>query len=441
MPNSVLQQVLSCFGLDCLNDPHDNRQAPIAYNTTQNYSPVQANYALPTTRPTYVPGSNYTISELSQFASSNLPSAVNRPQFLSDLLKAIVLPDTNKSNKATLCKHLAQLMTDQEILECHGAPRQANYFASYCVDLTLQVLEHQYSATMEEDLRDVLMLWKDTLCEGQTEFNLNGVVYSRTELDNMLRNPNLISRQLQQAPTALAHQWERRLHGEGTSSRFQTVHDQAVQNNGSRVLNIMKAKHGQTTELSHETAKRFIKKAAATNHASPSILAGMNLCLTNTNRDNNWNVNITPQKAIKEVIQYIKSVPDHTMRTNLTNSLLERLREIDEEGPCVSGVLQRLIDVPNGIDPDMSFAGVSRQIGEEMATLAGKTYEQFNELIDEGMEAIVNEEHNPDVTQTIASSIGRNMFDTRVNQDMKILGGLDEETLAPHRERLKAGFD
>ena len=43
--------------------------------------------------------------------------------------------------EAKICKHLANLMTDQDALDCHGATRQGNYFASYCVDLTLQELE------------------------------------------------------------------------------------------------------------------------------------------------------------------------------------------------------------------------------------------------------------------------------------------------------------
>jgi hypothetical protein len=62
-------------------------------------------------------------------------------------------------------------------------------------------------------------------------------------------------------------------------------------------------------------------------------------------------------------------------------------------------------------------------------------------LIDEGVRAIEEYGHNLDVTQTIAGNIGRDMFHTRVEQDMKLMGGLSEAELAPQRERLNAGFD
>lgn len=433
MPNKIVQQVLGCFGLDCLQDPEPaGRVQP---------PPARPHIPAPVSRPAYRPGQNYSIAELNQFATSNLPSVENRSQFQSQLRDTLLMPETSRPNKAMLCKHLATLMTDQDYLECHGATRQANYFASYCVDLSLQELSQQFSAAMEQDLRNVLTLWVNTLCPVQTEFNLNGVIYTRTEVLDMLRAPALISRQLQQPNSALAHQLELRLRGQGSTSNYQTVHDRVVQSNGSRVLDIMKAKHGQTIAISHTAVRRFITKAAETHPSRTNVLAGMSACLNNTNRDNNWNVDISPQHAIKEVIQYIQSVPNQTMRTNLTNALLERLREIHMEGPCVSGVLQRLIDVPNGIDPDMNFAGASRQIGEEMATLAGKTYAQFSDLIEEGVRAIEQEEYNPDVTHTIAGNIGRDMFHNRVEQDMKLMGGLSEAELAPHRERLKAGFD
>lgn len=419
MPNSVLGNLFSCFGL---NQSATEVRAPHAHRTD------------------YTPGHHYSVAELNQFALNNLPNVRNRPYFLSDLRNVILSPGTSKSDKAMLCKQLALLMTDQDSLECQGAPRQANYFASYCIDLTLQDLEHQYYAAMEHNLRSMLTLWMTTLCPSQTDFNLNGVIYSRSELNNMLQNPSLISRQLQQAPTALAHQWERRLYGEGTSSNAQTVHDSAVRDNGSRVLNIMRVKHGQTKPLSNDEASRFIHKAAVKHESQSSILAGMNKCLMNTSRDNNWNVNISPQNTLKQVIQYIQSNSNSTMRTNLTNSLLERLREIHLEDPCVSGVLQRLIDVPNGIDPDMNFGGAYRQVGEEMATLASKTYEQFSDLIDEGIEAITEQEGASKIARTVASDIGQQMFETRVHQDMTLLGGLDNATLAPHREHLKTGF-
>lgn len=469
MPNKIVQQLLGCLGVDCTigNNLNTNRRIPTpqtyrpTYTSTPTRAPTPAParvptpapapapapaaarpaYTAPATRPMYTPGRQYSVAELNEFATSNLPSAANRSQFQSQLLKTLSLPGTSRSNKAGLCKNLSKLMGDQDQHEFHGAPRQANYFASYCVDLTLQELEQQYSAALENDLRSTLTLWLETLCPSQSEFNLNGVIYPRSELLNMLQKPNLISRQLQQASTGLAKQVEQRLLGVGTSSVNQTTHDRSVQRTGERVLNIMQAKHGKTTAISDQMVTTFVGNASKNHVSRTAILNGMRTCLNRTNRDNNWNVDISPQKAIKEVIQYIEATTDNTLRTNLTDSLLHRLREIHYEDPCVSGVLQRLFDVPNGIDPDMNFAGASRQIGEEMATVASKTYARFTDLIDEGLEAVARERPNPNVSRTIAGNIGRDMFHTRVEQDMKLLGGLSETELAPHRDRLKEGFN
>ncbi len=441
MPINIVEQILGCFGLDCLQDRQQREDFQVPPARPRTSEPAPTAYAAPASRPTYKPGQNYSIAELNQFATSNLPSAANRLRFQSQLRDTLVMTETSRPNKAMLCKHLATLMTDEDHLECNGAIRQANYFASYCVDLSIQELNQQYSAVMEQNLRDILTLWFNTLCPGQSEFNLNGIIYSRSEVQDMLKAPSLISRQLQQTNSDVARQLERRLRGQGSTSNYQTVHDRAVQNNAGRVLDIMRAKHGQTDELSHDAVREFVTNASKTHPSRTNVLAAMDHCLSNTNRDNNWNVDIHPQHAIKDVIQYIQSVPDETMHLNLTNALLERLREIHVEGPCVSGVLQRLIDVPNGIDPDMNFTGASRQIAEDMATLASKTYSKFSDLIEEGVRAVEHEEHNSDVTRTIAGTIGRDMFHTRVDQDMKLMGGLNETELAPHRERLKEGFD
>jgi hypothetical protein len=151
---------------------------------------------------------------------------------------------------------------------------------------------------------------------------------------------------------------------------------------------------------------------------------------------------MTPKRLLGNVCQYIQATNDTNMRSNLTDALLARLNEIYLERPCVVGVSQRLLDVPNGIDPDMNFAGRTAQIGEEVATIAGKTYNQFSELVDEGLQALKGIEDNEaiDGNEEIITDIGQNMFNSRLKNDLGRLGGIAEPEIAPHRERLKTGF-
>lgn len=425
MPIRALQSLRACLG----RRPTQN----VNVQTNSGTSHINS----------YQPSRHYSVSELNQFATSNLPSASNRLHFLADLARSILLSDTSRPDKALLCKHLANLITDQDTVDFQGAPRQANFFASYCIDLSLQELEHQYTAVAEQNLRSMLTLWVNTLCPAQNEFNLNGVVYSRTEIQDMLSAPGLISRKVQQTRSNLGIAVERRLYGESIELNAQNVHDPSVRANAARVLGIMRAKYGSAKEPTQSEVSLFVNRAASNTPSRPTILAGMTHCLNHIGHDSNWEVSLTPNKALKEVIRYIKATPDVQMKTNLTNALLERLREISAEKPCVVGVLQRLMDVPNGIDPDMNFAGVSRQIEEDMSRLAVKTYAQVNSLIDESIQAqraLPDSENNEANAEAIASKIGKEMFGTRVKQDMHLLGGLNQAELTPHFERLKAGF-
>ncbi|MCR2745355.1 hypothetical protein [Limnobacter parvus] len=429
-----MNRVLKLCGLS--NTPNENTHAP----TTNQRTWLGA-----MRRNDYHPGHTYSAQELGQFASNNFPRAEDRPQFLRDLLVAFHNPHASKVEKATLCKHMANSMREEDSLYCLGASRQANFFASYCIDLSLQQLDQNYTAALEQDLRSMLSLWVNTLCPSQSTFNLDGILYSRAELITMLSSPNLISRELRQPVGGLAQRMDARLQGYGTSGNSQNVHDQAVRDNGSRILDIMKAKHRKTRELSSAEINLYVGTAIsncnATNSDKALMRQGLKICTSNTSRDNNWAVNINPKRVLGHVCQYIQATQDSGMRDHLKQSLLSRFREIELEKPCVTGLLQRLLDIPSGIDPDMNFAGKARQVGEDVVTVAAKTYEQFNTLIEEGIEAIPAAQRNSDAQNNAIGAIGQNMFEARINQDLKRLGGLTEAEIAPHRERLKVGFN
>lgn len=445
MPNAFVRDILNCYpfrlcrGLEVQDNepqappvqiqPPAAQAAPVATNTVTYTPPAQ--------RPAYRPGQNYSIAELNNFVTSNMPSLANRPSFLADLLEKLDRPGISKASKAMLCKHLANLMTENDVLTYKAAPRQANYFASYSVDLTLQELGRRFSAAGEKDLRETLSLWANQLCPGQTEFNLNGVVYSRAEILDMIKSPNLISRQIAASNSDLATLMEARLHGTGSTSSGQTVHDSVVKHNGSRVLGMMRAQFGNRLTITTKEVVRLVTEASINKPAHQHIVAGMHYCLGNTNRDTSWGEDITPQQAIKVVAQYVLSVKDSSLKTSLTEAFLERLREIRVEGPCLCGVLQRLVDVPNGVDPRMAIEASDSQIAEEMARLAGKTRTHVDAIIEEGV-MIVGEE---EASEKEISNISKDTFRSRVDQDMGLFGGLPKNQLAPHIKRLEAGFD
>jgi hypothetical protein len=347
-------------------------------------------------------------------------------------------PTTTRLQKAALCKHISKLMRQDDVLHFKGAPRQANYFASYSVDLNFQELDVAYNVTMEQDIREMLNLWSKNLCPAQTQFNLDGVVYSREEINAMLANPTLIQRNASLQNAELATQMEHALRHAGS----QSVHNNTVRTNAIRVMAIMRAKHGQTKEMTDGEITRFLDPFINPDPRRNNIRAGLNSCIANNEFDQNSPGAMTPKRLLGNVCQYIQATNNTDMRSNLTAALLVRLNEIDIEQPCVVGVSQRLLDVPNGIDPDMDFAGRTAQVGQDVAALAGKTYNQFSDLVDEGLQAIQAFENNREIAghDDVITNIGQNMFSSRLKNDLSRLGGISEADIAPHRERLKTGF-
>lgn len=442
MPNTTITNMMRCFGLDCINVTQNrNTQRPRTNtNRVTNHTPTPPRPVAPQVSASYMPGRFYTIAELDRFATSNRPSAINREHFLVTLVQRFTSPETSRPDKATLCKHLANLMTDEDAFECQGAERQANYFASYCVDLTLQELDNQYSAGMEETLRNMLSMWINNLCPSQSDFNLNGVIYPRQDLLQMLASQKLINTELRAYSSELAQQVEARLHGRGNFNNRQNVHDAAVRGNAARVLDIMDKKSAGIDSPNNRQITAWVNKLCKNHPNSAAILAGLQKSLHDHRTDSAWSVNVSPFQTLTRVTKYIWATKDQTLKQNLTDSLLTRLREISNEDPCITGVLQRLIDVPNGIDPDMGFINVSDQIAQEMSTVASKAFDQFTNLIDEGLNALPLHEINPEPETPTVEQIGRQMFATRVHQEMHQLGGIPEEQLTQHIKNLETGF-
>ncbi|MBU0784330.1 MAG: hypothetical protein KJ798_07955 [Gammaproteobacteria bacterium] len=437
MPGNIFTRMFGCFGH--VNQVQPNvRPAAQGYTTLPN-PPTQPVAPAYTPRAvTFLPGRHHSAAELLEIARINPPRTEIKSAFLHTMAVAFERPSTTRLQKAALCKHISKLMQEDEVLNFKGAPRQANYFASYCIDLNFQELDVAYNVTMENDVREMLNLWTNRLCPAQNEFNLDGVVYSRDEINAMLRNPTLIQRNVSSQNSVLVTQMERALRHSGS----QSVHDNAVRTNAVRVMGIMQAKHGQTKEMTSGEITRFLDRAIRQDPRHNNIREGLNHCLASTGFDPNSPGAMTPKRLLGNVCQYIQATSDTAMRSNLTAALLVRLNEINVEHPCVVGVSQRLLDVPNGIDPDMNFAGRAVQVEQDVAALAGKTYNQFSDLVDEGLQAIQEIEKNEKISgndETI-TDLGQNMFQTRLKNDLNRLGGISETDIAPHRERLKTGF-
>ncbi|MCQ8894982.1 hypothetical protein NQT62_00835 [Limnobacter humi] len=459
MPFGIKSAIFSCFGqktppTETTPTQQPTQANPAGLRVAAIPQPVRLNQldAVPTNplalpdpppRPVdtgFQPGRRYTPTELQCFATNRQFSESNRMALLQAMANAMNEADCPKAVKASLCQVLSDQLRDHDSIQFLNAPRQANYFASYGIDMALQCLSDQYSVVLERNLRQMLDRWVKQLCPAQTEFNLDGVVYSRQEITALLNNRTLISRQIPLRPDDLATRLENRLNGVGTSLPGQTVHDAAVRDNGERLLNLMKAAHRQSNEMTPTNMRQAIQQLADKHPRQQDILRGMEKTLTNPHADSNWRVPVIARQVLGHVIQYISAKTDIPLKNNLNQALLERLIEIDREDPCAPGIMQRLLDVPSGIDPAMDIAAKSRQVGEDLATLAGKTRQRVDALIEEGLEALPNQDRTLANQQGPMAIIGENMFEARVNLEMQRLRGLPAGDLTEHVNKLKLGF-
>lgn len=74
---------------------------------------------------------------------------------------------------------------------------------------------------------------------------------------------------------------------------------------------------------------------------------------------------------------YIEQVSDDDMKENLRESMGARLREIEPDFPCNTGVSQRLCDIPTAIDWSLTQGISLESLRSELAQMAGSINETF----------------------------------------------------------------
>lgn len=103
------------------------------------------------------------------------------------------------------------------------------------------------------------------------------------------------------------------------------------------------------------------------------------------------------------------------------------------------GQLQRLLDVPTGLDPDMDQFGAAAQMGDELSNIASKVYERFDKLIEEDGEFA--QSHNEEQRASPVGRVGKQLFRQKVEQDIGRFRGINVRKLEPDIQRLEAGFE
>lgn len=435
MPN--LLRSISCF-LPCgsSNDVVENTPQTRSATARPNV-PIQASAHAESL--TYLTNRAYAGHQLVTFAENRRYSANTLMPLLTELSLVLQSADSRSDIRYKAAQQIAKLLPSDQSICMYGAERQANYFANYAIDLMLQCMESNFSAALETQFRQTLGYWINELVPAQSEFNLDGIIKTRAELTQMLNNPRFFNRQLSEPAnsglaTAMNAQMQR-----STTESVATV---AVRGTGALILQRMEESTPASNRLDLASCKSEILEQSRSHIDSQSrrlaISRGLDVVCNNRSIDPNWSVARSPSSLLPSVWNYIRNVNDEGLKSNLTASLFVRLGEIYSEGPCVVGQIQRLLDVPSGVDPAMNVFNARAQFDQELASIGGKVNTRLGTLFDE--DAKYAESKNETQLPSVLSHIGKDTFRQTVRRELETNRGVNIADLEPEIAKFEQGF-
>jgi len=131
--------------------------------------------------------------------------------------------------------------------------------------------------------------------------------------------------------------------------------------------------------ISHELAQQemhsFILASSTRSHVA---VAGLNKVINLTAQVENFH-NEVPRDCLTLLWNYIRQIPDEELKSCLKESLKTRFDELGSGYICALGTVQRIIDVPTGVDWSITANLSTEHLREELVTLAGTINESFED--------------------------------------------------------------
>jgi len=136
----------------------------------------------------------------------------------------------------------------------------------------------------------------------------------------------------------------------------QTAHEPAVIKQSIKVLKRMQKKVSSNDQLSLDKTERGIRQYLQTRPSPENALRGLEIVMRregihfDEDLAKPTETGYTVPTEMSIVWSYIQKIEDAELKGNLLDSMATRLCEIAIERPCKTGMSQRLIDIPSGVD-------------------------------------------------------------------------------------------
>ncbi|MFT5534367.1 MAG: Leucine-rich repeat (LRR) protein [Burkholderiaceae bacterium] len=155
----------------------------------------------------------------------------------------------------------------------------------------------------------------------------------------------------------------------------QNVHAPVVLIAGARVLERLRQQ--VTTPLSHAQTRAEIAAYLQAAGAPAGVLLGLDRVMNRTLVLADFATSAATAMAL--LWTYINQTTEQPLRDNLLNAMQNRLSEITPF-ICAVGTIQRVIDIPNGVDFSLTGAISMNELGDEMRQLAAEVNKEFDLL-------------------------------------------------------------
>lgn len=388
----------------------------------------------------YETGQQYTHQQLLGFAVRKAYVAETRIPLLLELSKISTNLQAQNRLRYQATAEISKLLRDEDSLPMFGGVWQANHFASYAVDLMLHEMDNNFSTALEEQLRQTLNLWINELAPAQSEFNLDGIIKTRAEVQDMLNNPAFFSRTKASAPTSDSLQ---KIESNMKNNDVQNVHKAEVRRFSavtvSKLEKSFTAAQSKTAQETFTAIQNTINTSAFNSDSKVAMLAGLNIIFNNQATDQYWEHRYSPAQLIPIVWSYIESRESPQLKLDLKESLPVRLAEVSREKPCPVGQLQRLADVPSGLDSEMSNDAENAAFKEELNRIAGSVNQRLGRLLAEDEEYALSKQQ-VQLNSTI-SQLGKDMFQQKSFQEIERYRGFNIEPLSAELKKIEIGFE
>lgn len=300
-----------------------------------------------------------------------------------DLLDALcnqVFRPTTKSRKTRmgLCDGVIKVMEDQQIFSVsfNGETYDSLFFQHLATDLALsRVHSKPIPDNKQELLRQLERVWGNN--PDAKVFIFLGESYSRRDIDfwisHLKNDPNW---KPPKSVNALAGEWDMAIEDQNKERGAQNVHMTAVQAYTFDLYDSLSKRIGKLPEMTVQQAAIEIKAAFQHQPNAALLKSGLEKVLLSIFRPAETGLRDSASHALVMMWQYIRSHPDPTVKESLEEALWSRLAEIGRhEWICSVGLLQRILDVPSGVDDSLNVFARRRQIEEDVIKIAAAVYE------------------------------------------------------------------